>query len=148
MASILSRLQYINDNTACVSSSLVFNRLMRSLPRQNGRHFVDDIFRCIFFNENVWFPIQISLKFVPKGPINNIPALVQMMAWCRPGDKPLSEPVMAKFLTHICVTRPQTVYSCCLPVTYIQLCHWPTTQCQLLLLMYMICFNTKMTLYT
>ena len=35
--------------------------------------------------------IKISLKFVPKGPINNIPALVQIMAWGRPGDKPLSE---------------------------------------------------------
>ena len=37
------------------------------------------------------FSIKISLKFVHKGPINNIPALVQMMAWRRPGDKPLSE---------------------------------------------------------
>ena len=64
-------------------------------PRQNGRHFADDIFKCIFLNENVWIPIKISLKFVPKGPINNIPALVQIMAWRRPGDKPLSEPMMA-----------------------------------------------------
>ena len=38
----------------------------------------------------------MSLKFVPKGPINNIPALVQIMAWCWPGDKPLSEPMMVK----------------------------------------------------
>ena len=44
--------------------------------RQNGRHFADDIFKCIFLNENVWIPIEISLKFVPKGPIDNIPALV------------------------------------------------------------------------
>ena len=36
-------------------------------PRQNGRHFADDIFKCIFLNENVWIPIEISLKFVPKG---------------------------------------------------------------------------------
>ena len=63
-------------------------------PRQNGRHFADDIFKCIFLNENVWIPIQISLKFVPKSPINNIPALVQMMVWRRPGAKPLSEPMM------------------------------------------------------
>ena len=54
-------------------------------PRQNGRHFADDMFKCIFLNENVWIPIEISLTFVPKGPINNIPALVQIMAWCRPG---------------------------------------------------------------
>ena len=48
---------------------------------------------------------------VPKGPIDNIPALVQIMAWRRPGDKPLSEPMMARLLTHICVTRPQWVNS-------------------------------------
>ena len=45
-------------------------------PRQNGRNFTDDIFKYIFLNENVWIPVKISLKFVPKGPINNIPALV------------------------------------------------------------------------
>ena len=78
-------------------------------PRHNGRHFADDIFKCIFLNENVWIPIQFSLKFVPKGPINYIPALVQIMAWRRPGDKPLFEPMMISLLTHICVTRPQWV---------------------------------------
>ena len=78
-------------------------------PRQNGRHFADDIFKCIFLNENVWIPIKISLKFVPKGPIDNIPALVQIMAWRRPGDKPLSEPMMVSLPTHICVARPQWV---------------------------------------
>ena len=45
-------------------------------PRQNGRHFPDDIFKCIFLNENVLISIKISLKFVPKGQINNIRALV------------------------------------------------------------------------
>ena len=78
-------------------------------PRQNGRHFPDDIFKWIFLNENVWISINISLKFVPKGPINNIQALVQIMAWHRPGDKPLSEPMMVKLSTHISVTRPQWV---------------------------------------
>ena len=87
-------------------SSGVFNTLR---PRQNGRHFPDDIFKCIFLNENVWFSIKISLKFVPKDPINNMPALVQIMAWRRPGDKPLSEPMTVSLLTHICVTRPQWV---------------------------------------
>ena len=61
-------------------------------PRQNGRHFADDTFKRIFMNENVKISINISLKFVPKGLINNIPALVQIMAWRRPVDKPLSEP--------------------------------------------------------
>ena len=78
---------------------------------QNGRHFADDIFKGIFWNENVWIPIKFSLKFVPKGPINNIPALVQIMAWRRPDDKPLSEPMIVSLPTHICVTRPQSVKS-------------------------------------
>ena len=77
--------------------------------RQHGRHFPDDIFKCIFLNENVWTSIQISLKFVPKGPIDNIPALVQIMAWRPPGGKPLSEPMLIILLTHICVTWPQWV---------------------------------------
>ena len=54
-------------------SPSMFNTLR---PRQNGRHFADDILKCIFLNENVWIPIEISLKFVPKGPIETIPALV------------------------------------------------------------------------
>ena len=58
---------------------------------------------AFFVNENVWIPIKISLKFVPKGPINNIPALVQIMVWYRPGNKPLSEPRMVSLPTHICV---------------------------------------------
>ena len=41
-------------------------------PKQNGRHFADDIFKCISLNENGWIPIKMSLKFVPKGPINSL----------------------------------------------------------------------------
>ena len=78
-------------------------------PRQHDRHFADDTFKRIFFNENVWISIKISLKFVPNGPINNILALVQIMAWRRSGDKPLSEPMMVSLPTHICATRPQWV---------------------------------------
>ena len=78
-------------------------------PRQNGHHIGDDTFSCIFVNENVTISIKFSLKFVPKGPINNIPTLVQIMAWRRPGDKPLSEPVIVSLLTHIFFTRPQWV---------------------------------------
>ena len=68
-----------------------------SRPRENRRHFADDVFKCIFLNENVMILVKISLKFVPKTPINNIPALVQIMAWRRTGDKPLSEPMMTQF---------------------------------------------------
>ena len=78
-------------------------------PRQNGSHFADEIFRCIFLNQIVWFSIKISLKFVPKGPINNIPALVQITTLHKPGDKPLSEPIMVRLPTHIYVTRHQWV---------------------------------------
>ena len=75
--------------------------------RQNGRHFADDTLKRIFLNENVCISIKISLTFVLKGPINNIPALGQIMAWRRPGDKPLSEPIVVSLPTHICVTRSQ-----------------------------------------
>ena len=78
-------------------------------PRQDGRHFADDIFTCIFFNENGCILIKFSLKYVRKGSIDNNPALVQIMAWRRPGDKPLSEPMMVRSLTHTYVTRPQWV---------------------------------------
>ena len=78
--------------------------------RQNGCHFADDIFKCIFLNENVWIPIKISLKFVPQGPINNIPALVQIMAWRQPGDKPLSGPMMVRLPMYVCITRCQWVH--------------------------------------
>ena len=97
---------------ASVNSQVTRTTQLNSLrPRQDGRHFPDDVFKCIFLNENVWISFKISLKFVPKGPINNIPALVQIMAWRRPGDKPLSEPMMVRLPTHICVTRPQWVNS-------------------------------------
>ena len=86
--------------------SFIFNTLR---PRQNGRHFTDDTFKCILLNENVRTSIKISLKFVTKGPINNILSLVQIMAWRRLGDKPLSESMMVSLLTHICITRPQWV---------------------------------------
>ena len=88
---------------------MIWSHLNTFIPRQNGRHFPDDIFRWIFLNENVWIAVKISLKFVPKGPINNIPALVQIMAWRRSDDKPLSETMMVRLPTHICVTRPQWV---------------------------------------
>ena len=69
----------------------IFNTLR---PRQNGRYSADDIFKCIFLNENAWISLKISLKFVPKVRIDNIPVSVQIVAQRRPGDKPLSEPMM------------------------------------------------------
>ena len=83
--------------------------LNTSRPRQNGRHFAEDISKRIFFNENVWISIKFSLKFVPRGPININPEMFRIMAWRRPGDRPLSEAMLVSLLTHICVTRPQWV---------------------------------------
>ena len=58
----------------------------------------DDNFRCIFCNENDRIPIQSSLKFVLRSSIDNKPALVQVMAWRRTGDKPLPEPMWIQFI--------------------------------------------------
>ena len=97
-----------------LSCMIVWISYFNSLrPRQNGRHFADDIFECIFSNENVWISLEISLKFVPEVRIDNIPALVQIIALRRPGDKPLSESMMVSLLTHICVNRPQWVKNKC-----------------------------------
>ena len=59
------------------------------------------------------FDRYFTVKFVPEGSLKNIPALVQIMAWRRPGDKPLSELMMIILLTHIYVTRPQWVKFVC-----------------------------------
>ena len=64
--------------------------------RQNGRHLLDDIFKCLFLNENVSVAIKIVLGFVAEGPINSIPELFQVMAWRRPSEKPLSETMMIR----------------------------------------------------
>ena len=56
-------------------------------------YFLDDIFKCIYLNENARIAVKISLNFDPKVPINNI----QAIAWLRTGDKLLSEAVMPLF---------------------------------------------------
>ena len=60
---------------------VIWTTLNTLRPKQNGHHFADDTFKCIFLKEYVLIPIKISLKFVPESPINNIPALVQVKAW-------------------------------------------------------------------
>ena len=57
----------------------------------------NDIFNCIFLNENDRIPIRISLKVVPMSPIDNKSALVQVMAWRWTGDKPLPELMLTQF---------------------------------------------------
>ena len=64
-------------------------------PRKKDRHFSNDIFKCIFLNENIWIFTDISLKLISKGQINNKASLVQIMVWCLFGAKPLSEPMIS-----------------------------------------------------
>ena len=89
----------------CLSDT-TFNILR---PRQNGRHFADDIFKSNSWMKMFEFRLKYHWSLFLKDPINNILALVQIMAWCRPGDKPLSEAMMVSLPTHTCVTRPQWV---------------------------------------
>ena len=86
---VIAIVRYIND--------YIFFQLNSSPTGQNGRHFADDVFKCIFVNKMFCILNRLLLKFVPKGLINNIPALVQIMAWRRPGGKPLSEPKLTQF---------------------------------------------------
>ena len=57
--------------------------------RQNGHHFTDNIFKCNFLNENLCISVQISLKFVLQGPLNNKTSLIQIMAWRWTGTQPM-----------------------------------------------------------
>ena len=75
------------------------------IPGENGRHFAEDIFRCIIVNETFYISIQISLKFVPTGPIDNNQALFQIMAWCRIATHHYSNQCWPDTLTHICCIR-------------------------------------------
>ena len=102
MISFLSPARRTSEDNTIHVDILRLNTLQ---PTQNGRHFADNTFKRIFLNESARISIKISLKFVPEGTINNIPALVQIMAWRRPGDKPLSEPMVVRFLAHICITH-------------------------------------------
>ena len=88
-----------NPNTYCLRNTL--------RPRRDDGHFSEDIFKYVFVNDYVLISNKISLKFVPRVPNNNIPALVQIMAWHQPDQKPSSEPMMLILLTPLCVALPQ-----------------------------------------
>ena len=75
---------------------------------QNGGHFVDNIFKCIFLTESTSSHVSIQLHFVPEGPVHNMSPLVQEMAWHLFGAKPLPEPMLIH-ITDTYVTRPQCV---------------------------------------
>ena len=79
------------DNVVLISMAWVFNTLK---PAQNGWHFADHSFICIFVNENFRILDKISQRYVPEGLIESKPLLVQIMGCRRTGDKLLSEPMM------------------------------------------------------
>ena len=87
----------IHNTQLCEQGVFIVTVIKTSRPRQNVCHFEDDGFKCIFMNGNIWISIKISLKFVPKGSVNNIPVLFQIMVWCRVGDNPPSEPMLTRF---------------------------------------------------
>ena len=77
-----------------------------------GRDKMDTILHTtswnVFFKWKCWnSDCDFFHKFVPKCPINSISALVQIMAWRRPGHRPLSETMMVSLPMHICVIQPQ-----------------------------------------
>ena len=74
-----------------------FNLLTHLPPGQDGHHFSDDTFKCIFMKGKFCILIPISFKVVPKGAIDNKLALVQVVAWRQTGDKPLPEPMLTQF---------------------------------------------------
>ena len=79
-------------------------------PSQNGRHFADDIFKCIFLNEIYEFRLRFHRNlFLWFELILFQHWFTEILAWRRPADKPLSEPMMVNLLTHICVIRPQWI---------------------------------------
>ena len=83
-----------NDTKCKFIYNLPHDGLTHWGPRQNGCHFAEDIFKHIFLNGNVSITIKISLNFVPWSTIGNSSALVQIMAWCQTGSKPLPEPML------------------------------------------------------
>ena len=90
---LLHWLFWLSLDTEVVTSQWQWNK-PGLLTHWNGRHFPDGISKWISLNENGSIFIKSSPKFVPKDPISIIPAMVQIIAWRRPGDKLFSEPMM------------------------------------------------------
>ena len=96
---------WTQSSTSDCLFSFVFLNTLR--PRQNGRHFpysISNAFSSWMKMDEFWLIFLWSL--FPVVQFTNIPALDQIMAWHRPGDKPLSETMMLSLLTHICITQP------------------------------------------
>ena len=88
------------------TNTRIFNTIW---PRQNGRHFADNVFKCIFLTENIWFSNNVWLKYVHRGSIENVPSLVQIMACRLAGASLYLNQRWSSLLTHTCVSRPRWV---------------------------------------
>ena len=74
--------------------------------------FAENSFKYIFFNENFWISFVIIQKFIPNSQVDNRAALVQVLACCQTGNKPLPEPMLLRIslsLTLYDIDRPQWV---------------------------------------
>ena len=91
----------LNGNIKAAIYSVAIYITLR--PRHIGHCFADGIVKLIVSNENCFVFIKISWKLVPMGLINNAPAYLQIIDWCRIGYKPLSELIMVILLMHICI---------------------------------------------
>ena len=70
-------------------------------PRQNGHHFTDDIFECIFMIGKFGISFRISPKFVLDDQVDTNSTFCEVMAWRRTGDKTLPEPMLTQFAEFI-----------------------------------------------
>ena len=95
---LLERFEYIAKFVWSLVMALKSYSLLTHLPlNKMAAILADDIFKYIFLNKNFRISIKISLKFVPKVPLDNKSVLVQVMAWRRTGDKPLPKPMLTQF---------------------------------------------------
>ena len=88
--------------------SLFLNQLFDTLrPRPNGQYFVDDIFKGISWNENVWIVVDISLKFIREGPTDNKSSLVRKMTRHRQVSGHYLNQWWSRLPMGICVAQPR-----------------------------------------
>ena len=85
----LTLYHFIHNSLLIVDQWVIILRL-----RQNGFLFLEGIFKIIFFRENHYIVIKISLKFVSRGVIDNTATLVQIMVGTNQAIKPFLKPKM------------------------------------------------------
>ena len=99
----------------CIFTNVLLVNTLRQW--QNGRHFVNDIFKCIFLNINVWIPIEISLKFNPGVQLTIFQHWFSQWLGNRCQSHCLNQWWLPSLPTHICFTRPLWVNKIVLRLT-------------------------------